>query len=369
MSKSRTSFRRTVLHAGIATATTIVATTAVATPVFANAPLTLNVTSANATQITAGVNVIATASTNWLANVSGGKVFFTTATCPTSYPASTPSWTPSGDLTKFSATKGFFKVATGLPASTATSYKVCVYAGTTTGDAYIGTGTFAAAPAPVLTSLDVVTGPAAGGTTVTVTGSGLPTTAAGYASATLGGVNVGTITAGSATKFSFTTPARAPSGTAQPLVVNFATAGSVTLDTAFTYYNAITVAPNVGRQNTDTYINITGAGFNALSWGALASTGAHVYLTHGAYDKSFTDAYKVVTECDNASIVPVSDNEIICLLKLSATLSTTPAAVATPVSNGAYTVTVVDNGAKAAATVNPSIVSPSATFTVATVTS
>lgn len=387
MSKSKISFRRHLLRAGIATATTTAVVASVCTPVYAAAvTLTLSASSAPVSSVAAGLNISASSTTSWIPSSGTPKVLLNTATCATGYPSSVPSTaTDSGNLTRITGYKGYFTVATSLAPSATTKYNVCAYLGSTANDALIGSSTFTISPSPSISSLDVTSGPSAGGTTVTVTGTGFPTTAAGFGAATLGSSSITTITPGTATSFTFVTPPNTTTGSALLLTVNTSTAGAMTKSSAFTYYNGISVTPNsavyVSTTAPDTQIDITGAGFTMFSGSVAAwlpdTAHPHVFLTQGAYSPAATaHVYTTapITECQPATVIFVSDNEIICTLKLTKTLTTagppstqvgwTNAAAVAP---GAYTVSVVaDATAVTGTTTGASEVTASSTFTVAT---
>lgn len=385
MSKSQTPLRRRLLRAGIATAATAAAVAATTTPAYATAvPVTLSATTgAASTLFSPGVTVVASSTSAWLATAGATPaVLFTTATsCTDKYPTSVPSNAVAltGSVTKFSSYKGSFSTAAAASAPTATTkYLVCIYTGSTGGtDSVIGSASYTAYVSPTGGAADATSGPSSGGTLVTVTGAtGLPTTLAGYGAVTLGGVQVESLKPIDATSFSFVTPPHAKSTANEHLLVNTATGGLDDITTGFQYYSAITVTPNyVSGNGADVPIDITGAGFTALNnvgFGALIDTATpHVFLTRGAYDTSgnsantYTTATVPVTEC--ASVVYVSDNEILCTLKITKTLnltSTFPKSTATPY--GAYSVVVVANSTIGAAlsVALPSEITPSATFTV-----
>ena len=99
------------------------------------------------------------------------------------------------------------------------------------------TGNYAYVAAPSITSLSTQSGPIAGGTEVTISGSNLALTSA----VTVGGVTatLGTVTG---TTVQFTTPQR-PSGSANSYAVSLTTpGGTVTLDSAFTYVPAPSIS-------------------------------------------------------------------------------------------------------------------------------
>jgi hypothetical protein len=378
MSKSRTSFRRRLLRAGIATAIAAAAAAAVTTPAYATTvPLTLSTSSASDTAAAAGtVNVVASSTAAWLtaATTTSAKVLFNTATaCATTYGGPPATATAAGNLTKYSAYRGSFVAPTTFVLTAATTYRVCVYAGSSSGDALIGNSTFTIFTAPVITGTDITAGPSTGGTlmTATASGGGLPTTVAGYGTITLGGNAVAGLTAVNATTFSFLTPPHAASTAAEHLIVALASGGTQDFTTGFQYYSSITVTPNSGLYNNDIPVYITGGGFTALNaFGLINAAAAHIYLTKGAYVPTdggagiFAAASVPMTNC--TSPVKLSDTEIICTLALTASIAVgTPWTSATPVARGAYTVSLVNDATILTATVSgASKVTPSSTFTV-----
>jgi hypothetical protein len=110
--------------------------------------------------------------------------------------------------------------------------------------------------APTATAIDPANGPEAGGTTVTLTGTGFT---AG-ATVTVGGTAATDVTVVSATEITFVTPA----GTGTGDVVVTTDGGSDTLTDAFTYDPALSVTavdPDSGPAAGGNTITITGTGF------------------------------------------------------------------------------------------------------------
>lgn len=125
-----------------------------------------------------------------------------------------------------------------------------------------------AAPAPAITSISPAIGPSAGGTAITITGTGF---AAG-AAVNIGGAAATAVIVVSGTQITATTPAGAP-GAAVVTITN-ADTQSATLNGGFSFqFPAPTVAsilPVSGTSAGGTAITITGTGFRA---GATASIG------------------------------------------------------------------------------------------------
>src|SRR5207302_11458013 len=86
-------------------------------------------------------------------------------------------------------------------------------------------------------------GPAQGGTTITVFGNNFPTTGPSGLTATLGGLPLLNVTVLGNNSFTAVTPPHAPSLTPVPLVVS-SSGGATIIARAFTYANGITVSPS-----------------------------------------------------------------------------------------------------------------------------
>jgi hypothetical protein len=287
------------------------------------------------------------------------------------------------------------KVAITVPAGVivsgsdvSTPWNICIYSSSSA-----GVGTLLAAPsiynvAPVLDLTSAVvassSGPAQGLVSITVTGmTGIPTAVGSVLTATLGGAAITGIVAQDATSFIGVTSPHGPGLVS--LMVSTA-AGTKTKTSAYTYTYGITVTPNTSPSSANPTLDIMGAGFSALTFTevvtatAVSALEAHVVLTDNAWNQqtAFTGSANVfttnaifpATQC--GTVLPISDSEIICTLDLADTFtvaSHVPTIVtATAVPDGAYTVTVVNDGTamdERAATANISVVSNSSTFTVA----
>src|SRR3989338_11426029 len=151
------------------------------------------------------------------------------------------------------------------PAGTAGAQNVVVTTPYGTGT---GTGLFTYVVAPTVTSILPNTGPTAGGTSVTITGTNFT----GATAVTIGGVAATGITVVNAT----TITATAPAGTAGAQDVVVTTPGGTGTGTGLLTYMAAptvtSIAPNTGPTAGGTAVTITGTNF----------TGATVYTIGGA---------------------------------------------------------------------------------------
>ncbi|MTD14456.1 choice-of-anchor G family protein [Nakamurella sp. YIM 132087] len=136
-------------------------------------------------------------------------------------------------------------------------------------------------PAPTATALDPVQGPAAGGQTVTVTGTGF---VPDLTTVSIGGVDIDTadVDVTSPTSLSFTTPAHAPGA----VTVSVQTPGGASAPLAYTYVAAPVVTsltPDHGTESGGTTVTVTGSGFVAgetsLTIGGLTVDPADVDVT------------------------------------------------------------------------------------------
>jgi hypothetical protein len=131
-------------------------------------------------------------------------------------------------------------------------------------------------PAPKVTSIAPSSGPASGGKSVTITGTGF---LAG-ASVSLGGTAATGVKVVSSTSITATTGAHA-AGTVSVVVTN-SDAQSGTLSNGYTYVAApavTSISPNAGSPNGGTGLTITGANFLSgatVSFGGAAATGVTV---------------------------------------------------------------------------------------------
>jgi hypothetical protein len=161
-------------------------------------------------------------------------------------------------------------------------------------------------PAPTVTRIAPATGPTAGGTSVTITGTGF----ASGATVTVGGVPATNVSVGSATSITATTPAHA--GGAVNVVVTNTDTQTGTLTGGFTYVNpaptVASISPGSGAISGGTAVTITGTGFLSgatVSVGGSAATG--VVVVSATSITATTPAHAagavsvVVTNTDNQS--------------------------------------------------------------------
>src|SRR5919199_1740765 len=188
-------------------------------------------------------------------------------------------------------------------------------------------------------------GPALGGNTVQINGTGFVGSTAQPVSATLGGVALKILSVNTAgTLMTATVPPRA-AATGVSLVVN-TLGGSVTKTGYYDFTNGIVVSPNTTPTATAaTDLDVQGAGFNALNFTTTDGTtpddtNGHVYVVSGAYDPTGASKTKAeVGECVN--VLVISDTELICTLN---TLHAYNQGTDSALGNGAYTITVVNDG-------------------------
>jgi hypothetical protein len=256
-------------------------------------------------------------------------------------------------------------------------WNICVYDTALASGTLIGTASYTIAAKPTITAITPASSPAGGGQSITVSGTGF-TPVGTPITASIGGAALTNIkVATSGTSFTATTGARAPdTGLFLSVVAPGGTVVSSDPDNnpvtpttyEFTYTNGVTVSPNTAVAGTPVTLSVIGAGFSALTFDIsqpATSANAHVFLVEKAYDPA---SNRGVAECLVAAVV--SDTELVCDLDLTADqLSpTTSAAIGgTPVTDGAYIVTVVANGSTGAslAVAKPTIISSGSAFIVA----
>jgi hypothetical protein len=227
----------------------------------------------------------------------------------------------------------------GLPGST-TAHNLCVYAGTSNGvSALVATafGQYTVGQVPTITSVSPATGPAQGGTKITVTGTLFPTTP-GALTATVAGEPLIDVQVANSTTFTAVTPPHAAGG---PFPIAVTTVlGTQSTSGLFTYSNGIVVAPNTAPNTamTPTDVDITGVGFSALKFSptySTNSTNAHVYLVKGVYSAGTTAAGPKpngqTSEC--IDVLVITDTNLICSLYLGGNLNAAPTATTRTVTS------------------------------------
>jgi hypothetical protein len=316
------------------------------------------------------------------------------ATCSPAYPASlTALATGVGMLAVaspqiLSPKKIAFTVPalTLVPAGTATSaiYNLCVYSSTnTTTGLLTANAAYTVAAAPTIATITgssstsgvwPVSGPAQGGGTVTITGTGFTgTTTASTTTAKIGSVPLTNVVWVDAQHLTGTVPAQSAANNLSVSVTN--TGGTVTRTGAFSYTNGITVSPNTTPTAiVATDVDVQGVGFSAITFTTTNGTGpdtagGHVYLVDGAYDGTGgTKGQGELGEC--LSVLVISDSELICTVN---TAKAYGQVADSAIADGTYTLTVVSNGlpdigaagANEDLAATQSIVSSGSTFTVA----
>jgi hypothetical protein len=238
-----------------------------------------------------------------------------------------------------SGTTGVFTVpVSSLTASSGYSFKA--YATNSVGTSYSPVSTFTTlAPAPTVTSINTSSGPTAGGTSVTITGTNL-------SSAT--GVNFGAnaatgLTANTATSITVT----APAGSAGTVDVTVTTAGGTSATNAgdqFTYVGAPTVtslATTSGPTAGGTSVTITGTNLSAATGvkfgttsatGLTANTATSITVTAPAGSAGTVDV--TVTTAGGTSATGAADQFTYVAAPTIASVSSTKA-------NGSYNTTVL----------------------------
>lgn len=275
-----------------------------------------NANLAAGTVITAVSGNVATLSLPTTGAITAGSATFTPAAAST--------------VTAVSGLKLVIKPPANLPAA---AYKVCVYDNTLLN--VLATSAFQVYAAPTVTAISSTSGPAIGGNSITVDGTGF--TAA--TKATLGGVALTSLQVKSATQFVAVVPAHAPAA-AQTVVVT-TEGGSSAGFGSYTFLDGIVVAPQSVVTGQSAVLDVMGAGFSALTFdpaGTPTDGTAHVFIKKGGQGATWTSGGDD-GEC--TSVVVVSDGELICTLD-SANAAGSKGAAAVP--DAAYQVLVVDKG-------------------------
>lgn len=324
---------------------------------------------------TAGLNTItATSNIAFLGGVSTPGVTFATNPCPAMYPSGSSASSVVGTGARVTSVKAAVTVPTGLVLGT--QYTVCLFAGTDASSPLVASSSakYTVAPPTSITGVSPATGPAMGGSKITVTGAGFPMEP-GSISATIGGVPLLSVTPVSASQFTAVTPPHAP-GTGVPFRVTTA-AGTFTWGPGFTYSNGVVVTPNTTPSRDSVLVDIAGVDFLSINFTTTTGNTAndshgHVYLVDLDAGESYNPAHDAnnrkttppAAECTN--VLTISDTELLCTLALTSSLTATgtPAA-GVPVLDGAYNLTVVSDGRMDATDYTASNISSGSTFTVA----
>jgi hypothetical protein len=269
-------------------------------------------------------------------------------------------------------------LAVTTPVSTSTAYLLCVYPGTNATTSLLqSSATYTVASAPTVTGISTsggtpattASGPALGGGTLTITGTGFTGTAtASTTTAKIGSVALTGVTWVSATTLTGVIPPQAAAAGLAVSVTN--TGGTASLASAFSYTNGINVSPATTTSSAAVDVDIQGVGFSSLTLthttgATIDDATAHVYITNGDYDATGgTKAHSEVGECLN--VLVISDNELICTIDPTHPDGTTTA----PLGNGTYTITTVSDGTPGTHVVGTagyqeSILTSGSTFTVA----
>lgn len=371
--------RRSAIGAVAAIGLATLATGVTVAPAFAaSVPATLSVTSGPS----GGGNTL-TATTTTAKFFAGAVVEFqykaTTATaCTAAYATPVTVSSTAGIVSATPKVLSSTKIAVTVPSTvalqgsaTSANWLVCVYPGTNTTTSLIAANAaYAIAAKPTIASSNPIlpaSGPALGGGTVTVTGTNFIT----GLTAKIGTVALTGVSVVNGTTFTATVPAQAAASNLTLSVTT--TGGTATKASAYSYTNGIVIAPNTAPTATAaTDIDVLGVGFSGMDFSTTDGTtpdnlNAHVYLVAGDYDATDNSSAKTLGETGECvDVLVVSDTELICTLN---TLKAFDQGSDSAISNGVYTLTVVNDGLIDAATNNTayseSIISSGSTFTVA----
>ena len=288
-----------------------------------------------------------TTSVEFVADSGGSNI------CPLTYstPAATKVAVAPADVRVLGTSRLAVTVPAGVVLNAAGGspstllWDMCVYGGTTASTSPVLAAvndSYTVGIVPTVTSISPATGPAQGGTSVTITGTNLTT-----ATAAIDGVQLGGQTHGGSTTITGTTVAHTAGG---PLNVAVAVSGggANTLASAFTYTNGITSTPTT-TPNTKAKVNldVRAVGFNAMDFSSTTGTSpddtkAHVYLTKNAYDPTKSGTWKTsgqAAECLN--VLVIDDTELVCSLYPSGGgIPMNPRAITGTVSGTVLTATV-----------------------------
>ena len=145
---------------------------------------------------------------------------------------------------------------------------------------------FTYVPAPTVSSVNPASGPTAGATNVTITGTNFQ--ASGVTTVTFGGVPATAVVATSATTITATTPAHTAGGVDVVVTNPDGQASGTTGNGKYTYVappSNLVVSPNRGRASGNQLVTITGNGFQSagtttVTFGGTPATGVTVVDSH-----------------------------------------------------------------------------------------
>jgi hypothetical protein len=257
--------------------------------------------------------------------------------------------TPGTSATAFNVISAT-RLAVTTPAltlvGTSTAFKVCVYDSTSPFN-LLGSASYTIYAAPTITAAMVpASGPAFGGNTVAITGTGFTS----LSKVTVGGVAATNVKVTGTTGITASAPAHAASTTAVQVIVTTQGGPNPTPGTAsfddYTYQSAVSVSPNFGAAGT--VIDVKGVGFDSLDF--VAGAKAKVYLVSGiAYDPTNSSGKTHAETGTCGSVQVISDTELVCVIPAVAAATYTITVVTDNVVDGqavtGYSQSVVSSGA------------------------
>lgn len=166
------------------------------------------------------------------------------------------------------------------PLANSASYNVCVYdVGVGAANQVLATATFKSFAAPTIISVSSIAGPGMGGNSITVTGTGLSTTAKAY----IGGVPLNNQVVNTTAQ---TVTGTAPAGQGIANITLVSDGGTVGYPTAYTYQDGLLVTPNMIPQGGSTILDIFGTGFQGITmnFADFAPTSLGTVVTTAATD-------------------------------------------------------------------------------------
>jgi alpha-tubulin suppressor-like RCC1 family protein len=230
----------------------------------------------------AGITKVASLSAGGFHMVAYGEpIPVITAVSPNKAPLSGTSVTISGaNLTGATAVKFGAAEATTFTVNSETSITASAPAGTGTVDVRVTTpaGTspissgdhFTYVPPPAITKLLTKTGPVAGGTSVTITGSSF----IGVTAVQFGGIAASSFTVNSSTSITAVTPAEPAGQVPVSVTTEYGTSAATTADLYKFAPTVTAVTPNAGPVAGGTSVIVTGTGFAPGTTGTKFGFGA-----------------------------------------------------------------------------------------------